>query len=131
MFKLVYNMLPWRGEEVKKQIEQAGVQAAKECAEYIVERAIFHAPEDTGELKESIKAIPTLGGKHWNVVATADHAPPVEYGSLHGSTWIAPVPFLRRSVAEARIVYPDILKGALVTALRSEGKSLGISFSSR
>lgn len=128
MFKIISKLLPWRGEEVKSLFEQAGIQASKECAEYIVERAIYHAPEDTGELKRSIKAIPTLGGRVWNVVAEADHAPPVEYGSLHGNTWIKPNPFMRRAVADARVVYPEILKGAYVQALRSEGKNLGITF---
>lgn len=128
MFKMISRFLPWRGNEVKQLFEQAGMQAAKECAEYIVERAIFHAPEDTGDLKRSIKAIPSLGGKIWNVVAEVDYAPYVEYGSLHGDVWIKPNPFMRRAVADARVVYPAILKGAYVTALRSEGKSLGITF---
>jgi len=84
---------------------------------------------DTGELLRSIRVIETMGGTRFHVVATAKHARFVEFGSMHGGTWIAPNPFLRKALADAKREFPSIMQAA---RLRAPGESgppahLGVS----
>lgn len=123
MFKWVVTRLPWRGEEVKARMEARGRDAARIAAEFVAGRARSYCPVDTGELLASIKVVSSMNGTVWHVVATARHARPVEFGSLHGNRWIAPNPFMRRALADGRAEFPEILKSVMVGA--GEGRHLG------
>jgi hypothetical protein len=126
MFKFIVNRLPWRGEEIKARIEQSGREGARLAAEFVAERARIYAPIDTGELRASISVLSSQGGSLWHVVATAKHARWVEYGSMHGNTFISPNPFMRRAMADGRREFPRLLKEAMVTA--RQGQHLGATF---
>ena len=126
MFKFIVSRLPWNGEKIKARMEMAGSEGARRAAEYVAERARYYCPVDTGHLKASITVIGTQGGMKWSVIATAKYAPFVEYGSMHGGTFIAPNPFMRRAFEDGRKMFPTILKEAYVTAFR--GQSLGGTF---
>lgn len=126
MFKFIVKRLPWRGAQVQARLEKAGAEGAREAAEYVLHRARSYCPVDTGELVGSGKVESSMGGKVWNVVFTAPHARAVEFGSMHGNTFIAPQPFLRRAMADGRREFPRILKQAMVTA--RDGEHLGTTF---
>jgi hypothetical protein len=132
MFKWLVKRLPWRGKEVVAKLEQAGADASKECAGYIVGRAAALAPVKTGRLKRSIRSIPTLGGRQWNVIVEVPYAFWVEYGFIHykSGKWIPPNPFFRRAMDDARRVYPGLLKKAVVTKIGNDSKHLGTTFRS-
>lgn len=124
MFKLTEIRLRWNGDAVKAGLERRGREGARLAAEYVAERARFYCPVDSGELKASIRVVSVAGegGAVWHVVATAEHARAVEFGSMRGDTFIPPDPFLRRALADGRREFPAILKEALVTA--GEGRYL-------
>ncbi|MEJ7638280.1 MAG: HK97 gp10 family phage protein [Singulisphaera sp.] len=122
MFKLTEIRLRWNGDAVKAGLERRGREGARLAAEYVAERARFYCPVDSGELKASIQVISGGDGAVWQVVATAEHAGAVEFGSMRGDTFIPPDPFLRRALADGRREFPAILKEALVTA--GEGRLL-------
>lgn len=90
-------------------IPQAISEALDEMAQTAIEGAQADVPVDTGELRDSI----TVGDKTQNsieVVAEAEHAPFVEFGT---STQ-APQPFMEpqanRMESEASRILTDILK---------------------
>ena len=127
MFK--FNVRSWfNPAPAKARLEAAGREGARRAAEYVAERARAYCPVDTGELKASIVVMSSMNGTVWHVVATAKHARWVEYGSMHGNTFIAPNPFMRRAMADGRREFPRLLKEAYVTA--REGQFLGATFRS-
>jgi hypothetical protein len=126
VFKLLIKRLPWRGAEVKARLEAAGKDGARMAAEYVMHRARSYCPVDTGELVASIQVMSSRGGSTWHVVATAKHARWVEYGSMHGNTFIPPNPFLRRAMMDGRKMFPQYLKEAMVRAM--PGQHLGATF---
>lgn len=121
----------WNGDAFKEKVERISYAGAKACAEYVAKQAIMYAPEDTGDLKRSIKVVPTMAGARWHVVADIPYAGYVEYGTLHGNTWIAPRPFMRRALADGKRMYPEIMKNAMATTPHQleMGMKMGISFS--
>jgi HK97 gp10 family phage protein len=127
MFKFLIKRLPWRGEEVKAKLVLSGREGARQAAEYVAERARFYAPVDTGELRASIIVQSSQAGGTWHVLATAPHSRFVEWGSMHGNTFIPPNPFMRRALMDGRRAYPSILKEAMVRAM--PGQHLGATFS--
>lgn len=130
MFKFVVSKLPWRGEEIKSKFDVAGRLGAEMAAQYVAGRARVYCPVDTGKLRASIDVESTQGGARWNVVVTARHAKPVEFGSTHhtagSSYFIPPNPFFRRAMADGRREFPLILGKAMATSFR--GQHLGTTF---
>lgn len=124
IFRFAITRLPWRGASVAAQVERAGAEGARLAAEYIAERARFYCPVDSGDLRRSIKVIPTRGGTRWSVVATMKYAIHVEFGTTHhgpnGSYFIAPQPFMRKAFADGRKQFPTILRDAYVKAKRGD-----------
>lgn len=116
----------WNGDAVRAKLEASGREGARRAAEYVAERARMYCPVDTGELRASIQVISSMNGTIWHVLATAHYARFVEYGSMHGNTFIPPNPFMRRAMADGRHEFPRILKEAMVTA--RPGQHLGASF---
>lgn len=55
-------------------------ELTKTAAEHTADMARQNAPEDTGELKESIEAVAGEGGKQ-RVVVGAEHGPAIEQGT--------------------------------------------------
>lgn len=125
MFKFIISRLPWRGKEVADRIELAGSEGARIAAEYVAERARYYCPVDSGDLRRSIKVIPTQSRMRWNVVATMPYAIHVEFGTTHhgpgGSYFIPPNPFMRRAFADGRKMYPTILKDAFALGNKQTG----------
>ena len=126
MFKFIVKRLPWQGDAVAAGLEAGGKEGARRAAEYVADRAPAYAPVRTGELRNSIVVTSSMGGAVWHVVATAPHARFVEYGTMHGNTFIGPNPFMRRAFSDGRREFPRILKAAMVTA--RQGQHLGGSF---
>ncbi len=116
MFKLNWRILPWRGDSLREAMERGGAERARLAAEYVAERARFSCPVDSGELKASIRVVDGDRGAVWHVVATAEHARAVEFGSMRGDIFIPPDPFLRRAMADGRREFPAILRAAVGTA---------------
>lgn len=134
MFKLNIVRLPWRGAEVKARLETSASEAARIAAEYVADQARLYCPVDSGDLKRSIKAIPSQARMRWRVVAMMPYAIHVEYGTTHhtsgGSYFIPPNPFMRRAFADGRKKFPSILKDALVKGNKVTG-SVGGSFQAK
>ena len=86
------------------------------------------APVKTGRSESIIKVIPTLGGTKFNVVAEMPYAQFVEFGSLHETYFIAPNPFMRRALADARREFPALLAAAKVVRPDEGGGHLGTTF---
>ena len=126
MFKLITKRLPWRGDAVAAGLEAGGKERGRRAAEFVLHRARSYAPVRTGRLAASIEVRSSMGGAAWHVVATAPYARFVEYGSMHGNTFIGPNPFMRRALSDGRREFPQLLKQALVTA--KSGQHLGTSF---
>lgn len=123
MFKLMDLRLRWDGDAVGAGLERRGREAARLAAEYVAERARIYCPVESGELSASIRVVSGEDGSVWHVIATAEHARAVEFGSMRGDTFIPPNPFLRRALADGRREFPAILKEVMVTA--DEGNHLG------
>jgi len=93
----------------------------------MAERARIYAPVDTGHLKANIVVIATQGGTLYRVVSMATYSRFVEWGSMHGGTFIPPNPFMRRALADARKEFPALLAAARVSA-PGETTHLGTTF---
>ena len=117
MFKLTDLRLHWNDDAVKTGLERRAREGARLAAGYVAKRARFYCPVDSGELKASIRVVNGGGRAVWHVVATAEHAGAVEFGSMRGGIFIPPDPFLRRAMADGRREFPAILKEVIVTAV--------------
>jgi HK97 gp10 family phage protein len=127
MFRLKVRKF-WRGEEVKAAIVKTALQVNMEAGEYMLQRAKEGCPVDTGFLKASIRLVVTMGGARVSVIAEAPYAIYVEFGSLHGGTWIAPRPFMRNAYFDTARQYPEIAKRVMQSSpLGGSGKHLGFT----
>jgi hypothetical protein len=126
MFDFKFNFF-WNATGLKEVLDNAAMKAAEQAAEYVAERARVYCPVDTGDLKASIKAVPSMNRRVWNVLATIPYAGYVEYGTLHGDVWIPPNPFFRRAMSDGRKRFPEILRESMVTTPHqlSQGMKLG------
>ena len=92
-------------ERALRRLEQRVAQAADEgvhvAATELASRSEANAPKDEGELARSIKVVKVHGSRHgtvvYEVVATARHALPVEFGRRTGRGFVPPRPFMRRA----------------------------------
>jgi HK97 gp10 family phage protein len=90
--------LKWNGDKVAAEIRGRAERGAIEAAEFLAETARDQAPVRTGELRDSIGVVPGPDRGSAFVVATANHAAPVEWGTYKMSA----NPFMRRSIAMCR-----------------------------
>jgi HK97 gp10 family phage protein len=104
-----------RPEAPKVIIGNAAILAAEEAAEFVAAQARQYAPVDTEELRKSIKVVPSMGRRVWNVVVLVPYAGYVEYGSLHGDVWIPPNPFFRKAMTDGKRRFPEILRNSMTT----------------
>lgn len=128
MFTMRIKRTGWRGEQVKARLRAQGMEAARQCAEFMAARARLYVPVDTGFLRESIVVMATMSGTRYSVIATANYARYVEFGHMAGGTWVPPNPFMRRALADARRQFPAILKDVRLRAPGDSGTHLGTSF---
>jgi len=70
-----------RTARVAFEIERRMALLSREAAARVVADAQARAPVDTGQLRDSIRAVPGVVPTFWRVEATAPHAQFVEYGT--------------------------------------------------
>lgn len=87
-------------ERALPRVEHAAREGLKQTADKIAEDARARAPVDTGTLRASIATHEE--GEIIEVVATADYAAYVEFGTQDAS----PEPFLRPAIQQARAKAP-------------------------
>lgn len=110
-----FNWNPWAA---KKRLKELSYGVLREAAYYCAERARYHAPVDTGRLRDSIivvSALDTLsaGVPVFRVVATAPYARVVELGHYTiRQLWVPPNPFMRYALADTRQAFPALLRQA-------------------
>lgn len=84
-------------------LRELGLARARAIAEWTAERARALCPVDTGHLRSTIQVVEDPGGGGWLVVAAAEYAAAVEFGYMTSTgRVVAPNPFLRRALADAR-----------------------------
>lgn len=103
------NTIDWA--RARLGLLRAAEETAEKAAEFMAAKAREYCPVDTGELRASIAVLKASGSATYHVVATAEHAIFVEYGSHHPSgLWIPPNPFMRRALAETAQAFPQIAR---------------------
>lgn len=113
-------MIRWFGDRARALIEARARKVGARACDYMAERARFHAPVDSGDLRESIAVVPS--GSTFTVYVGVDYAFFVHFGHLAGSTWVAPDPFLWRAIWDTQKRWPAIVRESSVTSsLASSG----------
>ena len=100
----------WFGDKARAIVLARAQRATRRGVEYVAERARFHAPVDTEDLRKSIKVLPGPGPMAWRVFVGVDYADPVHSGHIAGSTWVPPNPFLWRAIADAKAAWPRLVQ---------------------
>jgi hypothetical protein len=99
-----------------------------DAAEYMASWAREFCPVKTGALRSSIRVASSMGGAVAHVVATADHAEPVEFGHMSRGGFVNPNPFMRPALNKAREKYPGLVGDAHVVEGSGPGGHLGVTF---
>ncbi len=116
----------WSGDAVHRLFESAADRTARKAAAFMMARAKFNCPVDTGYLSSTIGTME--GGRPGSqiVIATAHYAAPVEFGHVTQSgSFVPPQPFMRNALAETVMVFPDLARQGWVEATTAGGEFTG------
>lgn len=103
--QVVYNHLP----EIAMNMRSYAGRVTAESARAIANRAKSLAPEDHGDLKDSIEPR-QVGPMHWEVVADIRYAGYVEYGTHHPEHGPAQ-PYMTPAAHQEEPAFDDKMRG--------------------
>jgi HK97 gp10 family phage protein len=128
MFKLSVKRW-WNGDEVRDRLIAEHRAAIRALAEFVADRARAYCPVDTGELRDSIHVVGEADGLRHHVVATADHAEPVEFGHTMRNGRLYPAnPFMRKALRDGANAMPNFIGQSRVRQGYHQGQLMGATF---
>jgi HK97 gp10 family phage protein len=104
-------LVRWNGDAVKRMLIRTAKDTMRDAATYMAQRAVDHAPVDTGFMASHIQMVELANDLGFRVISTAFYSGYVEFGSMHGGTWVAPRPFMRMALADTAQHWPSIAAG--------------------
>lgn len=102
--KVNYNHIP----DITVKLGSNSTKITESYVTMIRDSAKTIVPVDTGELRDSIQIL-KIGDKKWSIVATADHALPVELGTVNTPAQ----PYMQPAAAMHREAFFDSMKKVL------------------